>query len=363
MFLICTRNFPPDLGGIQNLMEGLSKALLNHGPVKIFTYETKDCQKYDETSGLDTVRINGFKIFRKYRKANLINEFCRNNSIRGIFFDHWKSIENIDYEIIKNIPTFCLIHSKEINHIVGSSLNKKMIKSFKKTKYIIANSNFTKNLAINKGAKPEKIKIIFPGCNYPIKIQEEYKKKTLEIYKESFPKIITVARLDKRKAHQNIFMCIKNLKTIYPKIKYVCVGDGEEKENLKKLRKELNLENEIILLDKIDENLKVALLDQANLFLMPSIVYKKSIEGFGISFIEAACYGKGSIGGKFGGEKDAIKENLTGYLCDGNDLNSIYETVLKFLKNDKYKELGTNAITFSKNFNWSKVVKKYIELI
>ena len=36
MFLISTRNFPPDIGGIQNLMEGLSNALLNHGPVKVF---------------------------------------------------------------------------------------------------------------------------------------------------------------------------------------------------------------------------------------------------------------------------------------------------------------------------------------
>ena len=43
---------------------------------------------------------------------------------------------------------------------------------------------------------------------------------------------------------------------------------------------------------------------------MPSILYKKSVEGFGISFIEAACYGVGSIGGKIGGASDAIKENI-----------------------------------------------------
>ena len=36
MFLVATRNFPPEIGGIQNLMEGLSNALLNHGPVKVF---------------------------------------------------------------------------------------------------------------------------------------------------------------------------------------------------------------------------------------------------------------------------------------------------------------------------------------
>ena len=31
MFLIVTRNFPPDIGGIQSLMGGLSESLLNIG--------------------------------------------------------------------------------------------------------------------------------------------------------------------------------------------------------------------------------------------------------------------------------------------------------------------------------------------
>ena len=96
---------------------------------------------------------------------------------------------------------------------------------------------------------------------------------------------------------------------------------------------------------------------------MPSIIYKKSLEGFGITFIEAASYGKPSIGGIFGGESDAIINGKTGYLCDGNDLNALYETLLKILENEKFKVLGKNAYEFSRNFNWSKIIKKYIELI
>ena len=41
MFLIVTRNFPPDIGGIQALMGGLSESLLEHGPVKIFADEKR----------------------------------------------------------------------------------------------------------------------------------------------------------------------------------------------------------------------------------------------------------------------------------------------------------------------------------
>ena len=105
------------------------------------------------------------------------------------------------------------------------------------------------------------------------------------------------------------------------------------------------------------------MLENSDIFVMPSVIYKKSIEGFGIAFIEAAAYGKPSIGGIFGGESDAILEGKTGYLCDGNNLNEIYDSLIKILKDDQYKKFGQNALEFSKNFNWNKIIKKYIELI
>ena len=94
MFLIITRNFPPDVGGIQMLMGGLSESLLNHGPVKVFTYEYENSNSYDHKSGADIERVKGIKLFRKYRKAGLVNDFINNNTnIRAIFADHWKSLE------------------------------------------------------------------------------------------------------------------------------------------------------------------------------------------------------------------------------------------------------------------------------
>ena len=149
MFLVVTRNFPPDLGGIQILMEGLSQSLLNHGPVKVFTYDHQNSKEYDKKSPVDIQRVGGFKIFKKFRKANLVNDFINSNSnIRAVITDHWKSLELIKTEYLKKTKSFCLIHSKEINHEINSSLNKRLIKSTNKADYIIANSKFTKELGI-----------------------------------------------------------------------------------------------------------------------------------------------------------------------------------------------------------------------
>ena len=363
MFLISTRNFPPDIGGIQNLMEGLSIALLNHGPVKVFADSFESSEIYDQNSKLNIQRVSGFKIFKKYRKANLVKEFINNNNPRAVFFDHWKSIENIDVSTLQKTKSFCLIHSKEINHPLGSLLNKRMLNSLNKANFVIANSVFTKNLAIKSGLGNKNIKVINPGCNYPIKINDEGKNFAETIYSDSFPKLITISRLDGRKSHQNVLMTIKNLLPKFPKLKYISIGDGDEKDNLKKLTKELGLTQEVSFIYKCSEQEKLSLLEKSDVFVMPSIIYKKSVEGFGIAFIEAASYGKASIGGIFGGESDAILEGKTGYLCDGNNLNALYETLLKTLDKDHYKELGHNALEFSKNFGWDKIVKKYIELI
>jgi len=363
MFVVITRNFPPDIGGIQSLMEGLSKGLTKHGSVKVFADEYLNFENYDQNSNLDITRVKGFKIFRKFRKAFLINEYLETNDVKGIFFDHWKSLEYVKSEYLKKFPSFCLIHSKEINHPLSSSLNVRMNKAFKKTKFIIANSKYTKDLGIGMGLEKNKIHIINPGTDYPVKIEKKKIVEAKKIFGSSFPRMITVARLDRRKNHQNILMSVKNLLPTYPNIKYICIGDGDEKNNLENLKVQLGLEQQVIFLPRINEKLKVALLNEANLFLMPSIVYKKSVEGFGIAFIEAGSYGKGSIGGIAGGEADAVDEGKTGYLCDGSNLESIYETILKFFQNDNYKILGLQAKDFSKKFKWDIIVRQYLSLI
>ena len=48
-----------------------------------------------------------------------------------------------------------------------------MLKALNKASYVISNSEFTKKLAIKNGLKENKIQIIHPGCNYPIKIDNK----------------------------------------------------------------------------------------------------------------------------------------------------------------------------------------------
>ena len=127
-------------------------------------------------------------------------------------------------------------------------------------------------------------------------------------------------------------MALRNLKQTYPDIVYICVGDGDEEQNVKNLVKELDLEGQVMFFKNISSNLKNALIAKSNIFVMPSIIHKKSVEGFGIAYVEAGQYGIPSIGGKDGGAADAIDHDKTGLICDGNELNDVYSSIENLLK-------------------------------
>ena len=359
MYLIVTRSFPPELGGMQSLMWGLSRELSKNFMIKVFADNSEGHKDFDEQASFSIERVGGIKLLRKYRKAQLINEYIKENKIDGIIADHWKSLELIKTSKKK----YCLIHSKEINHTKGSSQNKRVINVLNNVEKVIANSHFTKNLAIELGVNVNKVIVINPGV-YPA---EELNKKTLDkvesILKIKDPRLITVARFDKRKNHEKIIMALRNLKQIYPDIVYICVGYGEEEENIKKLVKELDLEAEVMFFKDISNDLKNALVAKSNIFVMPSIIHKKSVEGFGIAYVEAAQHGIPSIGGKDGGAADAINHEDTGLICDGNNLNDVYSSINSMLENKKYLELGKNAKEFVNKFQWSKIIEEYKKIL
>mgnify|MGYP005992546887 CR=1 FL=1 len=328
MYLIVTRAFPPELGGMQSLMWGLTKEMSKNFMIKVFADYQENHKEFDSKENFSIERVGGIKFLRKIRKAQLINEYLKENKIQGIIGDHWKSLELIK----TNKRKYCLIHGKEINHPKGSSLNKRVIK-------------------------------VNPG----VRAVEELNKKTLEkvesLLKVKTPRLITVSRFDKRKNHEKVIMALRNLKQQNPDIIYICIGYGDEEENLKKLVQELNLSSQVIFFKNISDDLKNSLLAKSDIFVMPSIIHKKSVEGFGIAYVEAAQYGIPSLGGKDGGASDAIDNNKTGLICDGNNLDDIYSSLNSMIENKRYLELGKNAKEFVAKFQWEKIIEIYKSIL
>ncbi|MFL2902933.1 MAG: glycosyltransferase family 4 protein [Candidatus Pelagibacter sp.] len=360
MYLIVTRTFPPELGGMQNLMWGLARSLSKLNLIKVFADYHENHEEFDKSVSFSIERVSGMKLIRKYRKSYMINDYLdQNNKVECIIADHWKSLELIK----TNKKKICLIHSKEINHSRGSSLNKKVLSVLNNVDHIVANSNYTKNLAVDLGVEEKKIVIINPGIDPVSEVPTKYLDEAEDILKGKKNRLITVSRFDKRKNHEKVIMAVRNLKEIYPDITYTCIGYGDEEDKLKKLVIELKLEDQVTFLKDVPSDLKNALVAKSDIFVMPSIIYKKSVEGFGIAYVEAAQYGVPSIGGKDGGASDAIIHEKTGLICDGNKLEDIYSSIDNLFRDNKYIEYGKEAKNNSENFLWDKAIEKYKRIL
>ena len=359
MYLIVTRAFPPELGGMQSLMWGLTKEMSKNFMIKVFADYQENHKEFDNKENFSIERVRGIKFLRKIRKAQLVNEFLKENKVRGVIADHWKSLELIN----TNKKKYCLIHGKEINHTKGSSQNKRVIKVLNNVEKVIANSEYTRNLAIDNGIIQNKIIVINPGVNPVEELNKTTQEKVKSLLKLKSPRLITVSRFDKRKNHEKIIMALRNLKQQYPDIVYICIGYGDEEKNLKRLVQELDLSSQVMFFKNISDDLKNSLLAKSDIFVMPSIIHKTSVEGFGIAYVEAAQYGIPSLGGKDGGASDAIDHDKTGLICDGNNLDDIYSSINSMIENKKYLEFGKNAKEYVYKFQWSKILEEYKKIL
>ena len=129
MYLIVTRSFPPELGGMQSLMWGLSRELSKNYMIKVFADYIENHKSFDEQASFSIERVGGPKLLRKYRKAYLIDEFVKGNKVEGIIADHWKSLEHLKIKYpdvncvysLNSVEKFDLIIVSNVIHHVKST--------------------------------------------------------------------------------------------------------------------------------------------------------------------------------------------------------------------------------------------------
>jgi len=175
--------------------------------------------------------------------------------------------------------------------------------------------------------------------------------------------LITVARFDPIKRIDNLIKLTKSLTKYKPNIKVAIGGDGSEKENLKKLVKELELEDNIIFLGYIDNVQNF--LQQSRIFVLTS-----EREGFPMTVLESMGCGLACIVSNVGDINDLIEDGLNSFIInDCNDIESYKKRVEQLLDDDKlYNDISKMAIkTVREKFTyknarniWERIIKDLI---
>ena len=300
---------------------------------------------FDSKCKFDIFRFDQIKFLRKKIKLSFAQNFLKNNKIDIIFFDSWKSLEPFNYSI--GAKKICLVHG---NEILKLSSKGRILNSLNKADLVIYNSKFTKNKAIKNFKSLKKINhtIIHPA--FIKKISKNKIKKKYDL--------CTVARLEYRKGHHLVFEAMSVLRNKYNIIlKYAILGDGPELSRLKDLVIKHSLLEQVDFIyhdypsEKIFKN--------SSVHIMPTLTTPDSIEGFGISNVEAASFGLPCIVSNSGGTPESIGRN--GIIVKENDTKQLVKSIIDIFKT--YKSYSRQSYLFANKFESNKKIKEYLNAI
>lgn len=137
------------------------------------------------------------------------------------------------------------------------------------------------------------------------------------------PVLLTVGRLAACERYKGVDQVIRALPRIaqrVPLVRYVVVGDGDDRSRLEALAREVGVADRVEFRGRVSAEALAHAYAECALFVMPS-----EREGFGIVFLEAALFGKPSLGGNHGGCPEVIEDGVTGYLVRHGDVDGLAE--------------------------------------
>jgi phosphatidyl-myo-inositol dimannoside synthase len=362
LIAIVTQCFKPDHGGIETLMTGLADALDASGKrLLVFADRARIDEAFERA--YEIRRFGQARPLRRWLKRQAIESAAAETKIEAIFADSWKSVEAIPPDIA---PIAVLAHGMELPPDASWRKARRIAAAFSRARVVIANSAYTAALARKfvNGAAP-RILVVPP----PIAIQNEPPDAALAAIDERIagraPVLATLARLEPRKGIDATIGALPALRREWPNIVYLIAGEGGDGPRLRALAASLGVKNAVLLLGRVSEAEKAALLARADLFVMPTRRVGDSVEGYGIAYIEAAWRGKPSLAGRDGGAADAVIDGETGLLCDGANDSDVLGALIRLLRDDALRErLGAAAQARARSeLVWSAALPRYLSAI
>jgi glycosyltransferase involved in cell wall biosynthesis len=203
-----------------------------------------------------------------------------------------------------------------------------------------------------------KIKVVYNGISEFETLSKEEARIILDNHESSKTIIFSILELHKNKGIDVALKAISRLpQEIKEKIIYNVAGDGEEKENLEKLAKELKIENLVKFLGFVPDAKK--LLSGADIFLLPS-----RTEAFPYVILEAGFVGLPIIATSVGGIPEVIHDMQNGILIHPRNPKEISEAILYYLNHpQKMSEFGSEIHkTISTTFTLEKMIIETLKI-
>ena len=366
--LITAGIFPPDIGGPASFVPKISNFLIENGHnVKIICLA--EVENNHTEDNLDVIRIkrsNSLPI----RWVKTIYQIVKNGKESDLIFVNGLGIEST----IANL----LLKKQLIRKIVGDPVweraynQKKTTESFdefqnNKHSFLIEVQKLLRNWSINSAeiviTPSDHLKSFVSGLGFSNKILKINNGVDItDIKKTNIHKadvnLLIISRLVVQK---NINIVIEAIGLLDDRnLKLSIIGEGDEFSKLESLIHDLNLQNRVQLLGKIDSNRISQFLLTADIFIQAS-----DYEGLPHSVLEAINYEVPILSTEVGGCKDLLNDGERGFIIPIPPHKKIIAENILFIINNKEestKRADAAKAFISKEYNFSVQANQYMEI-
>lgn len=198
----------------------------------------------------------------------------------------------------------------------------------------IVNTNFTKKSFCSMGGSKKPLFLLEPF----VTVVKDCSRKSRKIHKKHL-NLLHVGTLEYRKNLDTLVDACSKLSIPYL---LTVVGKQVDEQYLQKTKmliSERGMQNSVEFLGSISSEQLHECFLKADLFTLIS-----RMEGYGMVYAEAMCYGLPIIGSKAGAVPDLVIDNENGILCDPEDSNGIANAIERFLDQDLYERVSENNL-------------------
>ena len=316
------------MGGMEAVMFSLAQRFSLIG---IHTLVACD-KPYLQPADFETLSCRAPKLLRSKVKRLILNQ--KNFQPDLTICDSWKSVRSVPNN---SGPVIVLAHGQE--YLKRTEKLSAVRHALSKANLVVCSSNMTKSLVDSFDCEVQSL-VIYP--TYML-TDSDYLRAPNSHTCERI-EITSICRLETRKGLLNAAKALTELHSEGARFRWTIAGVGPQEEELKRYIQKSALINCTEFRGRIDETEKRALLQRSDLFLMPSYQVANSLEGFGISYVEAAGFGIPSIAGNVGGAPEAVLHDKTGWCVDGSNPRDIKQALNSALHNaDQRQTFGASA--------------------
>lgn len=344
---------------------GKTEYILDRVNVKKFNYfYPRKYQKLCGRSGMiDNVKEGIFVKFQflTFILFNIINS-CRKLKDMDLIHVQWPIPNGLGALLLK---TFYKI--QYINTIYGEEIYlSKRYHTIPIIKLLVNNSSKTLTISsatlkacLKSGLKKETLEIIPFGVDTnffrPINVRKN----------KGIFQILSIGYLIERKGFEYLIKATKKVLKKHGNVELIIIGSGPLENQLKKLIKELKLEDSIQIISNVSDEKLLELYNSSDLFVLPSVVDSQgNTEGLGVVLLEAMACKLPVMGSNIGGIPDIIQNGETGLLVLEKDISEISRGITELIEDDDLREkLAINGHKMVKRkFSWEKIAENYIKI-